>query len=267
MKSWRKILWSVLTVAVAMLCSCNGGPDVPEPEIPDNQIIAYTASELTAPFATGAFMAKIKTNRFTPYASAEGGSGEIIFESPVFMVGAIAFRGCTALWTIDLPADVEAIGRSAFDGCTNLRRVELLGDKITLLGEGAFSGCTSLEEFVVPEGVKEIASKTFYGCKGLKYITFGSGVVDVYDKAFYGCSSLERVEIPENVTFLGNYCFDGCEQLREVVIRGDRVVDIGSTTFANCHAELTIRVPSAKLEDYEKSVLWQTYLDRLQPID
>ena len=144
MKSWRKILWSVLTVAVAMLCSCNGGPDVPEPEIPDNQIIAYTASELTAPFATGAFMAKIKTNRFTPYASAEGGSGEIIFESPVFMVGAIAFRGCTALWTIDLPVDVEAIGRSAFDGCTNLRRVELLGDKITLLGEGAFSGCQDL---------------------------------------------------------------------------------------------------------------------------
>ncbi|MBR2424929.1 MAG: leucine-rich repeat domain-containing protein [Tidjanibacter sp.] len=267
MKSWRKILWSVLTVAVAMLCSCNGGTDVPEPEIPDNQIIAYTASELTAPFATGAFMARIKDNRFTPYASAEGGSGEIIFESPVFMVGALAFRERTTLWTIDLPVDVGAIGKSAFAGCRNLRRVELLGDKITLLGENAFEGCESLEEFVVPDGVREIPIYAFYGCKSLKHITIGSGVVDVYDKAFYGCASLESVEIPQNVTFLGNYCFDGCAQLREVVIRGDRVVDIGSTAFRNCHAELTIRVPSAMLENYRKNELWESYLDRLQPID
>ena len=96
---------------------------------------------------------------------------------------------------------------------------------------------------------------------------FERGVVDVYDKAFYGCASLESVEIPQNVTFLGNYCFDGCAQLREVVIRGDRVVDIGSTAFRNCHAELTIRVPSAMLENYRKNELWESYLDRLQPID
>lgn len=262
MKGGGRILWSLLTMAVAMLCGCNGGPDLPEPEIPAERIITYTAAEKTTPFATGAFMSRIKENRFTP--EGEGGYGELIFESPVFMVGAIAFRGCTSLWTIELPVEVASIGNNAFDGCTALRRVDYLGDKITILGTEAFSGCESLEEFVVPDGVKEIFNKTFYNCKSLTRIELGEGVADIYDKVFYGCESLVSVVFPANVMFVGNNCFEGGRSLREVTILGERVLEVSPTCFKGCHEELTIFVPATMLESYRSS--WTSYTDRLQAI-
>ena len=79
LKECRNILWSAVVAVGALLCGCNG-PDIPtpEPEVPAERIIAYTASEKIAPFATGAFMARIQDNLFTP--EDNGGSGEIIFE-------------------------------------------------------------------------------------------------------------------------------------------------------------------------------------------
>ena len=269
MNFFRRGTLALMTAAVALLCSCNGlGPDIPDPEIPADRIIAYTASEQTSPFATGAFLATIKENNFTP--ELEGGRGEIVFESTVYMIGPIAFRGRTTLWTIDVPSEVSAIGKNAFDGCSALRRVELLGDKITLLGESAFKGCESLEAFAIPDGVVEVPIDTFYNCKSLTELTIGSGVTDIYDQAFYGCSSLARVEIPANVTFVGNKCFDGATALREVVIQGNRVLDIGSRAFVGNKAQevanLTIRVPASMLNAYRTSFLWEAYVDCLEAI-
>ncbi|MBR4851871.1 MAG: leucine-rich repeat domain-containing protein [Tidjanibacter sp.] len=270
MNLFRKGALSLMTAAVALLCSCSGfGPDLPEPEIPADQIIAYTAAEQTGPFATGAFLATLKENNFTP--EGEGGCGEMIFESTVYMAGAMAFMGRTALWTIDLPAQVASIGNKAFEGCTALRRVEMLGDKVTILGSNAFYGCTSLEEFHIPDGVMEIFNDTFYNCKSLRTLTLGAGVEYIGDQAFYGCSSLESVEIPERVTFVGNRCFDGATSLREVIIRGNRVLDIGSRAFVGNKAQeltnLTIRVPASLLKDYRSSFFWEAYVDCLAPIE
>ena len=259
-------MWSTVVAVGALLCGCNG-PDipVPEPEIPAERIIAYTASEKTAPFATGAFMARIQDNHFTP--EGEGGSGEIIFESPVFSVGNIAFLNCTSLWSIQLPSEVTMIGKRTFEGCKALRRVDILGNKIVTIGSEAFLNCESLEEFAVPDGITELATYTFSGCKSLQYINFGTGVKDVLDKAFYGCESLEMLDIPENVIFLGNNCFDGAESLKEVYVRGDRVLEIGYRTFSDAKSELKIYVPADLLDDYKKNIFWSTYVDNLYPLE
>ncbi len=266
MKSWsRRVLWPVMTVAVgALLCGCNGNSDVPEPEIPANRIITYTASEQTNPFATGAFMARIQDNHFTP--EGEGGSGEIIFESPVFAVGNIAFLNCTTLWSVEIPSEVTMIGKRAFEGCKSLRRVAILGDKISVIDSDAFRGCEMLEEFSVPEGVKEIPLNTFNGCKSLKRIDFGIGVADIADKAFYGCKSLEVLDIPANITYLGNNCFDGAESLQEVYIRGDRVLDIGYRAFSDAKTDLRIYVPADLVDEYKANTLWSTYVNNLHPL-
>ncbi len=266
MKKCRNILWSAVASVGALLCGCNG-PDipVPEPEIPAERIIAYTAKEKTAPFATGAFMARIQDNRFTP--EGEGGSGEIIFESPVFAIGNIAFLNCTSLWSVEIPSEVTMIGKKAFEGCKSLRRVDILGDKIVTIGSEAFMNCESLEDITIPDEVVEIATHTFDGCKSLRNINFGTGVKDVYDKAFYGCESLEVLDIPANVIFLGNNCFEGAKSLKEVYVRGDRVLEIGYMAFAAAKSELKIYVPADLMDDYKKNIFWSTYVGNLHPLE
>lgn len=265
LKKSRNILWLAVVSVGVLLCGCNG-PDipVPEPEIPAERIIAYTASEQTAPFATGAFMARIQENRFTP--EGEGGYGEIVFESPVFAIGNIAFMNCTSLWSVEIPSEVTMIGRKAFEGCKSLQRVDILGDKIVTIGSEAFLNCESLEEITIPDEVVEISVHTFDGCKSLRTINFGTGVTDIYDKAFYGCESLEVLDIPANVIFLGNNCFDGAESLQEVYIRGDRVLDIGYKAFSDAKTDLRIYVPADLVDEYKANTLWSTYVNNLHPL-
>ena len=259
-------MWSAVAFVGALLCGCNGvTPDLPDPEIPAERIIAYTAKEKTAPFATGAFMARIKDNLFTP--EGEGGSGEIVFESPVFAIGNMAFMNCTSLWSVEIPSEVTMIGGQAFKGCRSLRRVDILGDKIVTIGSDAFLNCESLEEITIPDEVVEIATHTFDGCKSLRNINFGTGVKDVYDKAFYGCESLEVLDIPSNVIFLGNNCFNGAKSLKEVYVRGDRVLEIGNMAFAAAKSELKIYVPADLMDDYKKSIFWSAYVGNLCPLE
>lgn len=262
LKECRNILWSAVVAVGALLCGCNG-PDIPtpEPEVPAERIIAYTASEKIAPFATGAFMARIQDNLFTP--EDNGGSGEIIFESTVFAIGNIAFLNCTSLWSVEIPSEVTMIGKKAFEGCKSLRRVDILGNKIVTIGSEAFLNCESLEEIVIPDEVVELAVYTFSGCKSLRNIEFGAGVADVLDRAFCGCKSLEVLNIPANVVFLGNNCFEGAESLKEVYISGDRVLEIGHKAFSEAKSELKIYVPADLVDDYKKNVLWSTYVNNL----
>ena len=51
-----------------------------------------------------------------------------------------AFRGCSALASIDLPAGLLSIGHSSFSGCASLSRV-VFPDTLASVGEEAFLGC------------------------------------------------------------------------------------------------------------------------------
>ncbi len=117
-----------------------------------------------------------------------------------------------------IPSDgsVTSIGEYAFRGCTQLISIHIPASVTTIAG-GAFTGMTSLGEITVePENsnyyVKdncliEKSSKTLVlGCKGSIVPTDGS-VTEIGDYAFDGCIELTDITIPKSLTHIGYSAF------------------------------------------------------------
>ena len=150
----------------------------------------------------------------------------------VTAIGALAFRGYTALKTIALPDSIKTIGDSAFFGCTGLTSITL-PDGVTSIGVSAFKNCSGLTEMVVPSSVTSIGASAFYGCSALENVTLPKGLTAIGSATFYGCSALTGVVIPEGVSIVGASAFYGCTRLQWVVIP-ESVQSIGYMAFFGC---------------------------------
>ena len=75
---------------------------------------------------------------------------ELVMADTVATIGHEAFAGCTALTTLDIPADVNRIGYRAFAGCTGLQRVTVGSDcKWNSVYREAFIDCTNLKDVFI----------------------------------------------------------------------------------------------------------------------
>ena len=181
--------------------------------------IYYEASmkltETTNPNAAGlhtnAFDVAIVSHEF------ENGKGTIKFGEYVTRVGASAFKGCQALYKVDLFYTVTAIGdyafancsdlteinlsavttigKYAFENCTSLTFMSLSNSSMTLISEGVCKGCTSLEGVSLPGNTRTIKTEAFSGCPLSNFpITIPSKVLQIESKAFYTTKTPSRVE-------------------------------------------------------------------------
>lgn len=147
-----------------------------------------------------------------------------------------AFKGCTKLTSVTLPARLTVLGIGAFGGCTTLTTVNFAQDgRLTEIGNGAFYntkiGGTS-GALVIPEGVITIGNGAFASCTSLKTVTLPTTLQDNDGKAaiglgaFFKATSLTEVtvtppvsevtdgESTETETYpafsIGDYAFNGC---------------------------------------------------------
>lgn len=150
-----------------------------------------------------------------------------------------AFANCTALTSIEIPANVEIIEEAAFNYCSKLATVTFeKGSQLKTIGGGysnssdyygAFSDCpiTSIE---IPASVETIEAAAFKGCLALAKITFEKGInlkkisggysenrnTDGYfygHGAFAKCTALTSIEIPASVEVIEPEAFWGCSAL------------------------------------------------------
>ena len=90
----------------------------------------------------------------------------VVMEDGVTTIGQSAFRGCSSLTSIDIPASVTIIDEDAFYDCTNLTRATIPAS-VTTIGQSAFRGCSSLTSVTIPAGVTTIGQDAFCLCTGL----------------------------------------------------------------------------------------------------
>jgi hypothetical protein len=162
--------------------------------------------------------------------------------SQLKIIGYTAFRNCTSLASITIPAGVTSIGNDAFNGCTSLTSITI-PTGVTSIGSNAFNGCTSLTSITIPTGVMSISGNTFYGCTGLTSVNIPVGVMSIGDFTFYGCTGLTSVTIPNSVTSINMYAFAQCTSLTSITIPAG-VTSIGQGAFNGCTNLTSANIPA-----------------------
>ena len=127
----------------------------------------------------------------------------------VTRIGNMAFRFCSKLASINIPASVNSIGTEAFRNCLGLTSV------------------------AIPESVTSIEDKAFFFCSNLASVTIPKSVNSIGTEAFVECESLTSITIPENVTSIGADAFENCGGLASItVVEGNTIYESPD----NCNA-------------------------------
>ena len=170
-----------------------------------------------------------------------------------------AFRNCSALTSIDIPASVTSIGKSTFDGCTSLAAATL-PEGLQSIGEYAFQHCSALTSIKIPGTVKTVGMCSFQDCSGLASLELAEGVQKLGSSAFQNCSALTQVTLPASLTEVGIRVFDG---------HGPSIVFTSLATTPPAHNGgyplgevngVTLYVPQGSLEAYKNAFGWKDYL-------
>ena len=158
------------------------------------------------------------------------------------VIGRFAFRGCSGLTSLTLPAGITEIDYGAFDGCSRLTSLNLPAG-ITEINSGAFYGCSGLTSLNLPAGITKIGSYAFEDCSGLTSLTLPAGITEIGSQAFYGCSGLTSLNLPAGITEIGDGAFWGCSGLTSLNLPAG-ITEIGSQAFQNCSGLTSLNLPA-----------------------
>lgn len=120
----------------------------------------------------------------------------------VVAVGDTAFRNCTSLVSVTLPATLHSVGAYAFAGCTSLQTVKM-PPAMRIIQLGAFENCTSLSSLILPEGLRVLNFRTFYHCSSLREVRFPDSLRQIGASCFSACGSLQTLTLPEGLLSIG----------------------------------------------------------------
>lgn len=116
----------------------------------------------------------------------------------------------SALTSISLPADLQAIGEGAFSN-SKLETVRS-GENIVKIGDFAFTGCEALREYDFTAALSVIGTGAFEGCVSLlKADMAQTALTRIADRAFAGCKALAEISLPDRELTIGAEAFTGTD--------------------------------------------------------
>ncbi|MCI7095281.1 MAG: leucine-rich repeat domain-containing protein, partial [Clostridiales bacterium] len=159
-------------------------------------------------------------------------------DGSVTKIGDNAFKSCSGLTSVEIPANITSIGENAFDGCSGLTSVKINAG-VTSIGNYAFQNCTALTSIEIPNSVTSLGTATtgsvFFGCTSLTRVTLpnNTNFTVIPLGTFSGCTSLTDVTLPDSIKTIKSSAFKNCSSLTEITIPAD-VTEIGSGAFEGC---------------------------------
>ena len=155
----------------------------------------------------------------------------------VSSVGAYTFYKYTAIQSVTFPSTLISIGEKAFKGCTGLSYVSIPASEI---GGDAFAE-SGLNALMISGNVTEIKAGTFSDCAKLSYIQLPTSLETIGDYAFYGCG-FTQIDSNwfsaygsgnSNLKYIGRNAFGKCSALSRIALP-ESVLSIGERAFMNC---------------------------------
>ena len=149
-----------------------------------------------------------------------------------------AFRGCTSLTEIVLPARTSSFDVLAFNGCTSLESIEVE------------DGCTS---YASVDGMLSNAEKTKIICCPVGRrgeLRIPSGISTIGESAFENCKLISSISIPGYVTLIEKNAFKSCTGVGAIVFEGvaeDFALEIVEGAFYGCKADTALAISEITL--------------------
>lgn len=157
-----------------------------------------------------------------------------------------AFSGCSNLWKVTIPVNVESMTFNNFKGCVSLKTITFeKGSKLKAFTGGhdnnykilgAFLDCKSLTTIEIPASVESLGTAfkgsslrtiTFEKGSKLKSITGGYQNKDNYSGALSDCKALTFIEIPASVETIEIAAFFKCSSLEMITFeKGSKLESI-----------------------------------------
>ncbi len=146
---------------------------------------------------------------------------DIVFEakSRVTEIGELAFKNCSKLVAISLPASLETIGARAFE-TTKISSLTFAKDgKLAAIGDSAFLGLP-IASLQFPASLAKIGAKAFGNNSYLTSVEFADSTTEltIGTYAFQSCSTLKTITIPKNVVSIEDGVFDRCTKLASITV-------------------------------------------------
>ncbi len=142
-------------------------------------------------------------------------------------LGRHAFRGCTALTTIENQTRLTTLNQGAFEGCTSLREIDL--SEVRVVGSEVFKDCTNLS-VVKTSAATQIGEYMFAGCTNLTSFEFKGQSIAAH--AFADCSKLADFTIVNPVSSIGEGAFTNTALTQIALPDGD--IRLAANSFADC---------------------------------
>ena len=208
------------------------------------------------------------------------GTGSILFNSKLSIIGNRAFYGCRNMTSITLPNTVTYIGHYAFWQCNNLTSISI-PNSVSYIGSSVFYNCHNLTTINIPSNITSINSYTFYLCRSLTQINIPQGVTDIGEKAFCLCQGLTAITIPEGVVSIGKSAFYGdniksvilpqsiteiqqtafekCNKIESITCKAVSPPTCGTDAFKDVPTSIPVYVPSGSVNAYRSALGWMNF--------